>query len=121
MFDNMTADNFEHRNLPYGMVPTIFFDFWGVNLSEESFIAPPRAFYKSFLNLMLSHIFKPAQEVSSGGEEDVLIPEPYHTFPPPVPLTDPYSTLSASLDQIDLSHKQFRDDFYFMTSHFAAS
>ena len=27
MFDNMTIDNFEHRNLPYGMVLTIFFDF----------------------------------------------------------------------------------------------
>jgi len=27
MFDNMTANNFEHRNLPYGMILTIFFDF----------------------------------------------------------------------------------------------
>jgi len=42
MFDNITADNFEHRNLPYGMVLTIFFDFWGLDLSEEPFIAPHR-------------------------------------------------------------------------------
>jgi len=33
IFDNITADNFEHRNLPYGMILTILFDFWGVDLS----------------------------------------------------------------------------------------
>ena len=65
MFDNMTADNFEHRNLPYGMVLTISFDFWGVDLSEEPFISPPRAFNRCFLNYKLSHISKSAQDVTS--------------------------------------------------------
>ena len=75
MFDNMIADNFEYRNLLYGMVLIIFFDFWGVDLFEISFIAPPKAFNRSFLSRMLSHISKPAQDVSSGEEKDV------HSYP----------------------------------------
>jgi len=121
MFDNMTVDNFEHRNLPYGMVLIIFFDFWGVDLSEEPFISPPRAFDKSFLNYMLSHISKPAQDVSSDNEEDISVPEPQHTSPPVVPPTDAYSTLLASVTQLTLSHNQLRDDFYPTAAHFASS
>jgi len=72
----MTADNFAHKNLSYGMVQTIFFDFWRVDLFEEPFVYPPKAFDRSFLNRMLSHISKPAQDVSSDEEEDVPIPKP---------------------------------------------
>ena len=58
------------------MVLTIFFDFWGVDLSEEPFISPPRAFDRNFLSHMLSHISKSAQDVSSDEEEDIPVPEP---------------------------------------------
>jgi len=47
IFDDMTADNFEHRNIPYGMVLTIPFELWGVDLSEKPFIALPRPFNRS--------------------------------------------------------------------------
>ena len=70
---------------------------------------------------MLSHISKPAQDVSSGEEEDILIPAPQHTSPLPIPPTNPYSTFSTSFDQLNLSHKQLRDNFYSMSFHFAAS
>jgi len=103
IFDNITVDNFEYRNLPYIMVLTIFFDFWGVDLSEDPFIAPLGAFNKSFLNRMISHISKPAQDVSSDKEEDILAPETQHTSPPFVPPTDPYFTLLASVTQLTLS------------------
>jgi len=110
IFDNMIADNFEHRNLPYGIILTIFFDFWGVDLSKKPFISPHRAFDRSFLKCMLSHISKSAQDVSSDEEEDISILEPQHTSPL-VPPTDPYSTLLASVIHLTLSHNQLRDDF----------
>ena len=71
IFDNLIVGNFEHRNLPYGMVLTIFFDFWGVNLSEESFIAPSRPFDSRFINHMLSRLSKPTQDASPDEEEDI--------------------------------------------------
>ena len=67
----MILDNFEHRNLPYGIVLTILFDFWGVDLSEEPFIAPYRTFDRSFINCMLSHLSKPAQDAPPEEEEDI--------------------------------------------------
>ena len=69
----------------------------------------------------MSHTSKHVQGVSSGEEKDVSITEPEHTSPPPIPPTDPYSTLSASIDQLTLSHKQLHDDLYSTFSHFAAS
>jgi len=85
IFDTI-VDNFEHR----GMVLTIFFDFWELDKSEEPFISPLRAFDRRFLNRMLSHISKPAQDVSSDEEEDIHVPEPQHTSPPLVPPTNPH-------------------------------
>ena len=28
IFDHMTTDNFDNRNLPYGMLLTLLFDYW---------------------------------------------------------------------------------------------
>ena len=120
IFGNMAADNFEYRNLPYGMVMTILFDFWGVALSEEPFIAPYRLFDRSFINHMLSHIYKPAQAAPLEEEEDIPEPRPQHTSPA-VPPTNPYSTLLAFINQLALSHNQLRDDFYSTASQFATS
>ena len=58
----------------------------------------------SFFNRILSHISKPAQDVSSDEEEHIPVPEPQYTSPPVVPLTYSYSTLLASVTQLTLFH-----------------
>ena len=35
IFDIITAENFDNRNLPYDMLFNILFDFWSVDLSED--------------------------------------------------------------------------------------
>ena len=74
IFDNMTAENFEHKNLPYNMILTIFFEFWGVNFFEEAFVATPCPFDHSFINRILSHLFKSSPDDHDEEEEEV--PEP---------------------------------------------
>ena len=74
------------------MVLTIFFEFWGADLSEETFIAPPCPFDRSFINRMLSHLLTHNQDAKPVEEEDILEPEPHPASPPPIPPTNPYST-----------------------------
>ena len=121
IFNNIIADNFEQRNLPYGMVLTIFFDYWGVDLSEEAFITPPRPFDHSFITCMMSHLPHSHQDTILDEEKTIPVSEPPHTTPPPIPPTDPYFTLLTSVHNLSLSHTQLRHDFYSAATHFAAS
>jgi len=121
VFNNISADNFEHRNLPYGMVLAIFFYYWGVNLSEEACIAPSRPFDHSFITRMMSHLFHSHQDSTLDEEEIIHASEPPHTTSPPILLTDPYSTLFTSIHNLSLSYTQLRNDFYSTVTHFAAS
>ena len=70
---------------------------------------------------MKSHIFKPAQDVSSDEKEDIPVPEPQYTSPPLVPLTDPYFTLLVFVIQLTLSHNQLYNDFYSTGANFTSS
>ena len=101
------------------MVLTILFDFWSVDLCDESFLAPPKPFSRSFINRMLSHTSKPSYDAPPEEEEELH--ELEHTSPPPIPPSDPYSTLLASMNQLTVSPNKLRDDFYSTASHFAAS
>jgi len=104
IFNNITADNFEHRNLPYDIVLTIFFEFWRVDLSKELFIAPPRPFDHSLITRLMSHLSTCAQVDQPVEEEDIPEPEPHPASPPPIPPTVLYFTLLTSVNLLTLSH-----------------
>ena len=90
-----------------------------VLISKKSFLAPPRLFNRSFINRKLSHVSKPSHD--DPYEEEEEFQEPEHTSPPPMPHSDPYSTLLATMNQLVISHNQHPDDFYSTFSFFAAS
>ena len=53
------------------------------------------------MNRILSHLAKVASDASYHEEEEN--PESLHTSPSPIPLTDPYSILRTSVNQLTLS------------------
>ena len=69
----------------------------------------------------MSHLSTRAQDAQPMEEEDIPESEPHPASPPPIPPTDPYSTLLTFVNQLILFHTQLCEDFYSIASHFTAS
>lgn len=129
ILDTMTSPNIATKSLPFGMLLTLLFKHWGIDLTSEYCLSPPSPLDRSFLHRKLSHRAPCAQ---SQGEPDQpqdqhehpILDPAVHSQPTASSSSDPYSLILSRLDSMSLTQSQLLENqsqILSTQSHFAAA